>query len=96
MCEAFSIFFVPSPPHPLPYNFYQCAGCLSSGGRGGLMAGLSGLASQFSAVLILEVAAIKGSSGGCLGHITPTYSELVVYCFKSGMSQEMANFSYYV
>ena len=34
MCEAFSGFFVPSPPHPLLQNVYQCDGCLSSGGRG--------------------------------------------------------------
>ena len=95
MCEACSIFFVPSPPHPLPYNFYQCGGCLSSGGRGDSWPGCQ-VWPAISAVSILEVAAIKGSSGGCLGHITPTYSELVVYCCKSGMSQEMANFSYYV
>ena len=34
MCEAFSGFFVPSPPHPMLHNVYQCDGCLSSGGRG--------------------------------------------------------------
>ena len=38
--------FGPSLPHPLLSTVYQCDGCLSYLGHGGLMAGLSGLASH--------------------------------------------------
>ena len=60
MCGAYS-GFVPSLPHPLLSTVYQCDGCLSYLGRGGLWLGCQVLPA-ISAISILELVANSGSS----------------------------------
>ena len=61
VCVERLAVFVPSLPHTLLSTVYQCDGCLSYLGRGGLWLGCQVLPA-ISAVSILELVANSGSS----------------------------------
>ena len=61
LCVECLAVFVPSLPHPLLSNVYQCDECLSSQGCGGSWLGCQVLPASI-AVSILELAANSGSS----------------------------------
>ena len=61
LCVEHLAVFVPSLPHPLLSTVYQCDGCLSYLGRGGLWLGCQ-VWPAISAVSILELVANSGSS----------------------------------